>query len=325
VLTALDVGSTAPASRVRSAHTVTDPRPAPARIHPASAVTAEVTGPRPAAEVGGAVWADIERAGDHLVLRLDGTLSRSTAPQVATLLDTVLAEGQPVLVELARLRLGWASGLEVFPMAQRAGGGWPVARLVLFAADEELALALQAAGIGERVPMAPDRRTATTLRNQRPEAVHRQVNLLNSSASARSARHAAETACRDWNIPHLAPVAALIAEELVTNAVEHTDGTAELTLGLRGSDVTVGVRDGSAGSVPRPRLSSVDRPCGRGLHLVAAFADRWGVARHGDGKTVWAELSIHRPPHEHRTRRSPTPPLDDVEPPVPTGAPRGPG
>ena len=248
------------------------------------------------------VRADVERTDDHLVVRLDGTLSRSTAPQVATLLDTVLAEGQPVLVELARLRLGWASGVEVFPIAQRAGGGWPVARLVLYAADEDLALALQTAGIGERVPMAPDRRIATTLRNQRPEAVHRHVNLLNSSASARSARYAAETACHDWHIPHLASVAALIADELVTNAVEHTDGTAELTLSLRGSDVTVGVRDGSADSVPRPRLSSVDRPCGRGLQLVAALADRWGLTRHGGGKTVWAELSIDRPaprpPHE---------------------------
>lgn len=281
---------------------MTGRHPAMSQLHPGVGATGEVYGRRPAAEVGGEVWADVERSDDHLVLRLDGTLSRSTAPRVGTILDSALAEGRPVLVELARLRLGWTPGVEVFPMAQRAGGGWPVARLVLFAADEDLAPALKAAGVAERVPVVLDRRTATERRNQRPDVVHRHVNLLNRPVSARSARHAAETACHDWHIPHLASVVTLIADELVTNAVEHTDGTAELTLRLRGSVVTVGVRDGLAGSTPRPQLSSVGRPCGRGLQVVTALANRWGVTQHGDGKTVWAELAIDRstpcPPHE---------------------------
>lgn len=272
------------------------------RAHPASATTSGMPARQPAAEVGGAVWADVERAEDHVVVRLDGTLSRSTAPQVGSILDILLSEGRPVLVELARLRLGWAPGLEVFPIAQRAGGGWPVARMVLFAADEDLAPALRAAGVAERMPVVPDRSAATARRNQRPETVRRHVNLLNRPVSARSARHAAEAACHDWHITHLAPAVARIAGELVTNAVEHTDGGAELTLDLHGSAMTVGVKDGLAGSRPRPQLSCVGTPCGRGLQVVTSLATRWGVTQHDDGKTVWAELSIDgpapRPPHD---------------------------
>jgi hypothetical protein len=36
---------------------------------------------------------------------------------------------------------------------------------------------------------------------------------------------------------------------------------------------------------------------GRGLRIVAALADRWGVTPNPDGKTVWFEL--HLPPRHN--------------------------
>lgn len=252
----------------------------------------------PEVELGGQVRAEVERTSDHLVVRLDGILSRSTAPEVAGIVVDLLAEGQAVLVELAGLRLGWAPAVEIFPMALNTVGGWPTARLVLFAADPDLTAALHDTRVPERVPLMPDRRSASTHVDERPDVVHRHFNLLNRSLSGRFARHAADTACHDWRVPHLAPDAGLIADELVTNAVEHTGGAAGLTLSLRGSDVTVSVRDDLVCAAPRPQLSCVGRPCGRGLHVVTVLATRWGVTQHDDGKTVWAALSTARPPHD---------------------------
>ncbi|MFD3467870.1 ATP-binding protein [Streptomyces sp. NPDC058682] len=51
-------------------------------------------------------------------------------------------------------------------------------------------------------------------------------------------------------------------------------------------------------SPARPVLgaSDLDGDGGRGLHLVAAVADRWAVGeRVGPGKRVWAELSVKVP------------------------------
>jgi hypothetical protein len=44
---------------------------------------------------------------------------------------------------------------------------------------------------------------------------------------------------------------------------------------------------------PRPEAES-----GRGLHLVEALADRWGVTEERfPCKTVWAELPVQAPEH----------------------------
>ncbi len=281
----------------------------PGRGRPEAADTPVITArdlihgaPSPAAEVGGEVRTEVERRPDHTLVRLDGPLSRSTAPRVGTAVVHLLAEGRPVLADVSRLRLGRAAAVEVFPMALHGGGGWPVARLVLFGADADLTAALQAARVPEHVPLAADHRAATEQMHRRPEVVHRQFHLLNRPASGRFARHAADTACRDWDIPHVASDLALIADELVINVVEHTDSTAALTLSLRGADVTVSVRDDLPRSSPRPQLSCVGRPCGRGLQVVTALATRWGVTQHADGKTVWASLSTApsaaRPRHD---------------------------
>lgn len=62
-----------------------------------------------------------------------------------------------------------------------------------------------------------------------------------------------------------------------------------------GSALRVSVRDYSRTIIPRPRPIDVGAFRGRGLHLVAALSQSWGVHQHSEGKTIWINLQL-----EHR-------------------------
>lgn len=88
-----------------------------------------------------------------------------------------------------------------------------------------------------------------------------------------------------------AGVAELLASELVTNALIHTDHGAVVTATVEDSRLHVEVRDFTAGlsvpDVPNADLGT----SGRGLVLVESLADAWGVrTAQGVGKVVWFEL-----------------------------------
>ena len=82
----------------------------------------------------------------------------------------------------------------------------------------------------------------------------------------------------------------LMLSELATNAVCHAATDFEVTVQVVGETrrVVVEVTD-SAGGDPAPREVAADAPHGRGLRIVQALADAWGVERRRDrcGKTVW--------------------------------------
>jgi anti-sigma regulatory factor (Ser/Thr protein kinase) len=87
--------------------------------------------------------------------------------------------------------------------------------------------------------------------------------------------------------------ALLLVSELVSNAISH--GRPEITLCVRNDPPSVGVAVYDAGA-EMPRRAPVQpdprSPSGRGLVLVDALADQWGVvpAEPPPGKTVWFEL-----------------------------------
>ena len=87
-------------------------------------------------------------------------------------------------------------------------------------------------------------------------------------------------------------VVELLVSELVTNAIRH--GRPPLTVRAEHTtgSVTVSVEDAST-TVPVPVDDAPwDASGGRGLHLVEALADRWGVSTNGDGKRVWFRLRV---------------------------------
>ncbi|MDQ0584204.1 ATP-binding protein [Streptomyces rishiriensis] len=103
-------------------------------------------------------------------------------------------------------------------------------------------------------------------------------------------RRALRELLRGWGRPGRSETAELLASELVTNALVHTDDDAVLTATVSPSGLRVEVRD-SAARRPRPRVPSADEAThGRGLVLVESLADTWGVRAQGGGKVVWFEL-----------------------------------
>lgn len=92
-----------------------------------------------------------------------------------------------------------------------------------------------------------------------------------------------------------AHAAELLTSELVTNALIHTAHGAVVTATLAGDALRVEVRD-FAPEPPDPYVPvSDDGTHGRGLLLVQALADAWGVRAQGVGKTVWFELTGVKP------------------------------
>jgi anti-sigma regulatory factor (Ser/Thr protein kinase) len=92
----------------------------------------------------------------------------------------------------------------------------------------------------------------------------------------------------------LADVVAVVAE-LVGNSIRHAGplpgGVVRVAWRVRGTAVEVRVTDGGAQQIPAPRQAGPDDLDGRGLTIVKALADRWGVEQDGLGQSVWAELS----------------------------------
>jgi two-component sensor histidine kinase len=122
---------------------------------------------------------------------------------------------------------------------------------------------------------------------RRPEERTVRRTLPSSAASSRLAREIARDVLQG---PEDLRVA-LIVTELVTNSVKHAGAAPELTLEWDGTRLRVEVFDEGEG---RPVLRNADMTAtsGRGLALVDAVADRWGVIERDAGKVVWAELDL---------------------------------
>ncbi|WP_411081788.1 ATP-binding protein [Streptomyces sp. cmx-18-6] len=102
--------------------------------------------------------------------------------------------------------------------------------------------------------------------------------------------------------------AVLILSELLSNACRHgrplgrhTDvGDGDIRAAWRvdtGGGLTVEVTDGGGPTRPVPATPSVTARGGRGLNIISALAQEWGVRDDSSGEvTVWAHVSSQKPP-----------------------------
>ncbi|MEV6662350.1 SpoIIE family protein phosphatase [Streptomyces nigra] len=108
------------------------------------------------------------------------------------------------------------------------------------------------------------------------------------------ARHMIRAAVRAWSAGDRADEIELVADELITNALMHTEGAAVVTLRvLAGTErrLRVEVEDSSS-ALPRRREAGESGVSGRGLLLVDLLTDVWGVEARGGGKAVWCEFVV---------------------------------
>ncbi|MEU9480738.1 ATP-binding protein [Streptomyces sp. NPDC048191] len=109
-------------------------------------------------------------------------------------------------------------------------------------------------------------------------------------------RRIVRAALKYWRRADLAETVELLTTELLTNALRHGTGPdVGYRLSLRDDQLLIEVRDGSP-AVPELRHATPYDENGRGLFIVDAMADAWGVSP--DGTTTWCSLSLRKGPDD---------------------------
>ncbi|OEU90478.1 serine/threonine protein phosphatase [Streptomyces abyssalis] len=116
-------------------------------------------------------------------------------------------------------------------------------------------------------------------------------SLPRTPESVATARRLVRTALATWRLEQLADEGALIASELVTNAVQHARSSAIRVSVTRPEPASVRIAVVDKSRVEPVRCeANEDDEGGRGLALVELLADEWGTDPLPWGKRVWAEL-----------------------------------
>ena len=82
----------------------------------------------------------------------------------------------------------------------------------------------------------------------------------------------------------------LLVTELATNSVLHARSPIRLSVMPEHGRLRVEVRDDDPTPPAPPCRPDPDAEHGRGMWLVSALSDAWGVNRNDHGKTIWFEV-----------------------------------
>ncbi|MFF0362163.1 MULTISPECIES: SpoIIE family protein phosphatase [Streptomyces] len=202
--------------------------------------------------------------GETLLLCTDGLVERpgSDVDDGIETLSALIAEGPDDVRELAD---------RLIDVAEERGGDDDVALLVL---------------------------RRRVLDSQRPGGRLRQRVTPGDPEALAGARRMIRTAVGAWGAGDRADEIELVADEMITNVLMHTEGAAVVTLrALTGGEprVRVEVEDTSS-ALPRRREAGESGVSGRGLLLIETLTDVWGVEARGGGKCVWCEFVVEKEP-----------------------------
>ena len=238
-----------------------------------------------------------------------GDLDLAAVPSLRQVLLRRLSE-QPVAVicDLSRLESVDSACAAVFiTVASHPSTRWPETNLLLCGAQPAVAAVLERLGVPQYLPVHPTVEEALARAVARPPYLRDELPLAPSATAPAMARRFVRDTCRQWRldavedpngrlarwwVEALVDRAVLVASELVTNAVVHSQGPVRLRLELHQERLQLAVYDQS------PRLlalatepGDLDAEGGRGLLIVDQLASTWGV-RHapGGGKAVWCVL-----------------------------------
>lgn len=122
--------------------------------------------------------------------------------------------------------------------------------------------------------------------------LERELHLPEHLSSVTRARHFVRDVLLEWDLAPLVEDAQLGTSELVANAIRHAGTDLMLTIRVDGV-VTVAIQDGHP-ELRRPVIADADflAENGRGLHIVAAISQDWGITTAVNGKIVWFNLAL---------------------------------
>ena len=227
-----------------------------------------------------------------LIGSVAGSLSLVDVPSLhVNLLKSLAEQPAALLLDLRALDVVDPLALTVFNAVARQAARWPGTPILLFGLTLPTR-ELFAKRVFHQLSIVDSLDAARAQLATDPETGRASVSdeLLPVRGAARHARDLATDACLRWDLPGLAGPASLIANELVSNVVDHVHTMMTLRLSLRPRYLTVAVRDGSPVEVHPPGEVPLDARRGRGLLLVDATAHAWGCVPSADGKVVWASL-----------------------------------
>jgi anti-anti-sigma regulatory factor len=218
------------------------------------------------------------------VLVAAGMLRLDSAAVLRTAALKVLADRPTALVlDLAGVDVVEPAAATVLPLIDQYAAVRAEVPLLIAAPPPPVRTALRRLGV--TVPVYDTRAAALTAAATRPVPSRVRLAFDVDLGAPAAARRTVRLACERWDLgPALAERAAQVANELVSNVVQHagTGGTVLLT--RRPAHLHLAVRDGSRA----PPVAGA----GYGLALVAGLTSTWGVRDAPDGKVVWATLRI---------------------------------
>lgn len=233
---------------------------------------------------------DVAEHGAVVVIELVGSLRLDTVGRVRQAVEKTLAEPPDVVVlDTAGLDEVEKVCVSMFPVVGRlaADRGVP---LVLAAPSLALRRVLHVTPLFVRV--VATRAEAMAVRGLQGYG-RASVTLDRELTAPKRARDLLERLCAGCP-PGLSEDAALVANELVSNAVENVEhGPIELTVSFLRHYVHIEVHD---------QDPSLGGPAGLGLTMVAATSTRWGWRPVPEGgKVVWADLLLPDAPEVIRS------------------------
>jgi len=106
-------------------------------------------------------------------------------------------------------------------------------------------------------------------------------------------RRALRVQLESWGLHEVTDAVQLCASELVANVIHHVGaGTpAAVRVAMEGTRLRLEVRDPDIRALPTLVDASADCESGRGMTLISATAERWGVQLLDGWKVTWCELS----------------------------------
>ncbi|MDQ1437341.1 MAG: hypothetical protein QOK43_970 [Acidimicrobiaceae bacterium] len=129
---------------------------------------------------------------------------------------------------------------------------------------------------------------------KQPPAPPRQarIRLEPVAASLPRMREVLRRLLRSWRMEEAGDgVIELLATELAANVVKHAGSDMTVIVRYLGPVVRIEVGDGSR-ELPRPRVADDEDMDGRGLALIEALAQDWGVLPTRTGKRVWCDIAV---------------------------------